>query len=281
MFDYLETAARNGFTSQTMGCPVIIADGLKGQSGTAVEIESPNLLREVCVAQYIYDADVLVSLAHVTMHGTVPLGASVKNVAMGCATKRSKIAMHTVGSRPTLNPEKCTKCGACIKMCPGEAYSFKKGVITVDPDKCVGCAGCVAVCEGGAIRIPWDAGKVQATLLAGFKAVISTFSPDKLFFFNFAINVKETCDCIAEAFSSIVPDIGVLASRDGIAVDKATDDLIVAAPGNPNSIMETVGAMQPGARKADVISDTARSEAYWETVGKSNPENLRYKLITR
>ena len=103
MFDYLETAARNGFTSQTMGCPVIIADGLKGQSGTAVAVESARLLKEVCVAEYISDADVLISLAHVTMHPTVPLGASVKNVGMGCATKSSKIAMHTVGNKPTLN----------------------------------------------------------------------------------------------------------------------------------------------------------------------------------
>ncbi len=281
MLDYLETAARNGFTQQTMGCPVIIADGLKGQSGTVVHVESARLLEDVCVAEYIHDADVLISLSHVTMHPTVPLGASVKNVGMGCVTKSSKIAMHTVGNRPTLNAEKCTKCGACIKMCPGEAYSFKKHVITVDPDKCVGCAGCIAVCEGGAIQIPWDAGKVQGTLLDGYKAVISTFLPDKLFFFNFAINVKETCDCLGEAFSSIVPDIGVLASRDGIAVDKATDDLIVAAPGNPNSILAFVGAAEPGARKADAISDTARSEAYWEAVAKSDAESVDYKLITR
>jgi len=280
MFDYLETAARNGFTSQTMGCPVIIADGLKGQSGTVVQVESAQLLREVCVAEYIHDADVLVSLAHVTMHITVPLGASVKNVGMGCATKSSKIAMHTVGNKPTLDPQKCIKCGACIKMCPGEAYSFKNGVITVDPRKCVGCAGCIAVCEGGAIQIPWDAGKVQATLLDGYKAVVSTFSPDKLFFFNFAINVRETCDCMGEALSNIVPDIGVLASRDAIAVDKAADDLIVAAPGNPNSILASVGAMEPGARKADAISDTARSEAYWEAVAKSDPQSINYKLIT-
>ena len=203
----------------------------------------------------------------------------MKNVGMGCVTKSSKIAMHTVGSRPVLNPDKCVKCGACVKICPGEAYSFKDGVITVDPKKCIGCAGCVAVCEGGAIRIPWDAGKVQATLLDGYKAVISTFSPDKLFFFNFAINVKETCDCLGEAFSSIVPDIGVLASRDAIALDKATDDLIVASPGNPNSILELVGAMQPGTRKADAISEAAQSEAFWKALSETEPQSMRYKLV--
>jgi len=280
MFDYLKTAARNGFTCETMGCPVIVADGLKGQSGTVVQVKSGQILREVCVAEYIHDADVLLCLAHVTMHPTVPLGASVKNVGMGCATKSSKIAMHTVGNKPTLDAGKCTKCGACIKMCPGEAYSFKNGVINVDPRKCVGCAGCIAVCEGGAIQIPWDAGKVQATLLDGYKAVVSTFSPDKLFFFNFAINVREICDCVGEAFSNIIPDIGVLASRDAIALDKATDDLIVAAPGNPNSILASVGAMEPGARKADAISNTARSEAYWEAVAMSDPESVDYKLVT-
>ena len=280
MFDYLETAARNGFTSQTMGCPVIIADGLKGQSGTVVQVESGRHLKELCVAEYIHDADVLVSLAHVTMHPTVPLGASVKNVGMGCATKSGKIAMHTVGNKPALNVNKCTKCGMCIRMCPGGAYSFKDGVISVDQDKCIGCAGCVAVCEGGAITIPWDAGKVQATLLDGYKAVVSTFSPDKMFFFNFAINVREICDCVAEAFSNIVPDIGVLASRDAIAVDKETDDLIVAAPGNPNSILERVGAMEPGSCKADVISDTAQSEAFWAAVGESDSESIQYKLTT-
>ena len=280
MFDYLETAARNGFTSETMDCPVIIADGLKGQSGTMVAVESPRLLNEICVAQCIYDADVLVSLAHVTMHNSFPLGAAVKNVAMGCTTKSSKIAMHTVGSKPILDPEKCTKCGACIKMCPSEAYSFENGVITVDPENCIGCAGCVAVCEGGAIRIPWDTGKVQATVLDGYKAVVSTFAPGKLFFFNFAIDVREICDCVGAAFSNIVPDIGVLASRDAIALDKATDDLIVAAPGNPNSILERVGGMEPGARKADAISDAAQSEAYWKALGESEPESVLYKLIT-
>jgi hypothetical protein len=281
MFEYLKTAASHGFTSETMGCPVIIADGLKGQSGTVVHVESPNLLKEITVAQYIYDADVLVSLAHVTMHNNFPLGATLKNVAMGCTTKRSKIAMHTVGNKPVLNPKKCVKCGACIKMCPGEAYSFKKGTITVDPDKCIGCAGCVAVCEGGAIDIPWDDGKAQTTILDGYKAVCSTFSPDKLFLFNFGINIKEVCDCVEAGLSSVVPDIGVLASRDGVALDKATDDLIVAAPGNPYSIASLVNVMEPGSRKADAISSTARSESFWNALVKTDPESMQYKLITK
>jgi len=111
--------------------------------------------------------------------------------------------------------------------------------------------------------------------------VCSTFSPDKLFLFNFGINIKEVCDCVEAGLSSVVPDIGVLASRDGVALDKATDDLIVAAPGNPYSIASLVNVMEPGSRKADAISSTARSESFWNALVKTDPESMQYKLITK
>jgi uncharacterized Fe-S center protein len=55
---------------------------------------------------------------------------------------------------------------------------------------------------------------------------------DKAAFFNFLISVTKDCDCFATPdMPKIVDDIGIIASTDPVAVDKAAIDLIEAKAG--------------------------------------------------
>jgi NADH-quinone oxidoreductase subunit F len=54
----------------------------------------------------------------------------------------------------SIDPEKCTGCGLCIKVCPTQATSGeKKKAHTIDKDKCTRCGACIESCKFEAINV--------------------------------------------------------------------------------------------------------------------------------
>jgi uncharacterized Fe-S center protein len=225
---YLATAARNGFTEESVGVPVIIADGEQGYDGEWANIPrqvSGSSLDKIQIAKKIFNADSLVVLSHVKGHDTAGFGGSIKNVAMGCVTKESKAAQHRA-NRGVIDISKCTGCGQCVEACRFKALSLLEEKIVRDDEKCMNCSHCLYLCPEEVYSLPPQAReRFQVNLAHAAAGVLSRFH-SKVAFINFIQDVTQLCDCVAPSSFPVVPDIGILASKDVVAIDKASLDLI-------------------------------------------------------
>ncbi|MFO7773205.1 MAG: DUF362 domain-containing protein [Dehalococcoidia bacterium] len=225
---YLATAACNGYTEESVGAPVIIADGEQGYDGEWVDIPgrvSDCSLDKIKIAGEISRADSMIVLSHVKGHDLSGFGGSIKNVAMGCVTKESKAAQHRV-NRAVIDISKCTGCGQCVEVCVFKALCLVEEKIVRDEEQCMSCNFCDLRCPEGVFSSPPGAKEMFQTCLAhAAAAVLSRFHP-KVAFIDFVQDVTPLCDCAAPSGLPVIPDIGILASRDVVAVDKASLDLI-------------------------------------------------------
>jgi len=236
---YLSTAAYNGFVKESVGAPIVIADG-NGDEGQTVAVEKAVEgcdLRNVQVAAKIKEADFLLVLSHVKGHVMTGFGGAVKNLGMGCVTKRSKREQHRA-SPVLLDGTKCDGCESCVGVCPVDALAMRGGKPQRDPEKCIYCGSCFFSCSRGALS--WERKnkeRFQVYLAHAATAVAHGFDQE-IGFINFVQDVTPHCDCAAPAGRALFPDIGVLASNDPVAIDKASLDLIDKAPmiGVPSSV---------------------------------------------
>ncbi len=225
---YLATAARNGFTEESMGAPVVIADGEQGCDGELVDIPrrvSGCSLDKIKIARKIFNADSLIVLSHVKGHALSGFGGSIKNVAMGCVVKDSKAAQHRA-NRALIDISKCTGCGQCVEACPFKALSLLEEKMVRDEGKCMDCSHCLYLCPEEVFSLPPQAQeRFQVSLAHAAVGVLSRFH-SKVAFINFVQDVTPLCDCATPSGLPVVPDIGILASTDVVAIDKASLDLI-------------------------------------------------------
>ncbi|WP_456370193.1 DUF362 domain-containing protein [Geoglobus sp.] len=216
----IEIAEENGYTSQTVGAPIIIADGLRGFDGVRVHQDVKHL-REVYVAKAIAESDFVLVATHFKLHMRGGIGGSMKNIGVGCVTKTTKYDIH-LPSPPEIDLERCTKCMRCVEVCPfGAIRDF-----VIDTSRCMKCLGCYEVCEDHAIRIgPWlDGDDIAERIVESAKAVLDLVGKDSFAYLNFAIDVTPHCDCHPYSGVPQVPDIGIFASRDIVSVDSASLD---------------------------------------------------------
>jgi uncharacterized Fe-S center protein len=225
---YLATAARNGFTEESLGAPVVIADGEKGYDGEFVDIDSrisDCSLDKIKIAKEILYADSMIVLTHLKGHELSGFGGSIKNVAMGCVTKESKAAQHRV-NRGVIEISKCTGCGQCVEGCSFEALSLVEEKMVRDDEKCMNCNNCLYICPEGVFSLPPQAKeKFQVYLAHTAAGVLSRFH-SRVAFVNFVQDITPLCDCVTPSGLPVVSDIGIFASTDVVAVDKASLDLI-------------------------------------------------------
>ncbi len=224
---YLSTAAYNGFVKETVGAPVVIADG-DGDEGQTVAVEDAVGgcdLREVEVASGIHKADFLVVLSHVKGHMITGFGGAVKNLGMGCVTKQSKREQHRVNPA-LLDDSKCDGCEGCLEVCPVDALSMRGGRPERDSEKCIYCGTCLFACGRNALF--WERKNKERfqVYLAHAAAAVTRGFEHRVGFINFVQDVTPHCDCAAPAGRALFPDIGILASTDPVALDKASLDLI-------------------------------------------------------
>jgi uncharacterized Fe-S center protein len=270
---YLATAARNGFTQESVGAPVVIADGEQGYDGESVDIPrrvSGCSLGGIKIATRILNADSMIVLTHVKGHEQAGFGGSIKNVAMGCVTKESKAAQHRA-SRAIIDISKCNGCGQCVEECPFKALSLAEDKIVRDDEKCMDCSHCLYVCPESVYSLP-PGGKesFQVSLAHAAAAVLSRFQ-SKVAFINFIQDVTPSCDCVTPSGFPVVPDIGILASTDAVAVDKASLDLIAQS----KPLEKFAGVSSP-----DILGkiNGTNSMLQVETAHKLGLGNMAYEL---
>lgn len=263
--DYLETANQNGFNHSSMGCPVVIADGWLGTDDVVVDLEGRGTyLNKQFVSRAIADADALLSVAHFKGHPAGGYGGSLKNIGVGGASKRGKMNLHgaLAGDKPVVDVEKCKgrNCDwwqTCEDCCPEGAIQITETGLEIDQEACVYCFACANLCVNmagvGAIQrfdhLPALGRRIADSALA----VMMTKEEGKCFFLNYAIDITPCCDCYGWADTLIVNGLGVFASYDPVAVDKACMDMMNEAPGLLNSEAEEFGALEPGTKKLNII----------------------------
>jgi uncharacterized Fe-S center protein len=228
---YLSTAAFNGYVEESVGAPVVIADG-DGDEGVPLPVRRrlPGCdLREVGIASRIDEADFLLVLSHVKGHMITGLGGALKNLAMGCVTREAKREQHRVNP-PLLDETRCDGCQACLRACPAEALTIRRGKPVRKKDRCIFCSTCLFACDSGALQ--WERGNKERfqLYLAHAASVVTERFRGRIGFINFLQDITPCCDCAAPAGGALVPDIGILAAPDPVAIDRASLDLVDRAP---------------------------------------------------
>jgi uncharacterized Fe-S center protein len=224
---YLETARQNGFNFATIGAPVIIADGLTGKSGVMVKTGG-QLVKEIEIGQAIYEADYLVTLTHCTGHRSTGYAGALKNLGMGCTTKSGKRAVHKFAV-PEFDNTKCEQCANCVDICPYSVITMAE-YPEIDVENCIGCGQCITVCQSGAMHRPERWFENYTTALVEAAHALTKKFRTKRCFINFLTDVTAMCDCTYQQ-EPLIPDLGVLASRDILSIEQASYDLIKEAAG--------------------------------------------------
>lgn len=274
--DHIHTAVLHGFTYATVGAPVVIADGLTGKNHIDVEINQKHF-KNVKIATDLVNADAVIFSSHFKAHMMAGFGGAVKNMAMGSACVQGKKEQHNV--RPYLPEEdKCVGCGICREHCPADAIEIVEGKYTVDKDICVGCGDCIRYCPEKALEFNWESDITEFTeRLTEYAYGIWKTHRGKIGFINFVLNITPECDCYNLSEIPIVKDIGILASTDPIALDKACYDLVNQQVGNKDSRMEC--NHNPGEDKFTGVHKETRGDVQFNYGEKLGMGTTNYDLI--
>lgn len=231
-YDHINIAYKHGFTYEKTGVPIIMADGLLGHSQTAVKINGKHS-KEIFVASDVAHYDFLICLNHVTGHMITGVGAAIKNLGMGLAARGGKLSQHS-GALPSISDKKCVKCARCQSFCPAGAISPGEAAFKIDSAKCIGCGECIAICKKEAVKFSWkQTSKIVQEKMAEHALGVISGKNEHLLLTNHIIHVTKECDCAAEADPRVIDDIGILASTDPVALDKASVDIVKKIHGYP------------------------------------------------
>jgi uncharacterized protein len=231
--DHLQSAMENGFNPIAVGCNVIIADGVKGTDFREVVIDQKNC-KTAKVGAAIADADIIISLNHFKGHDAAGFGGCLKNIGMGSGSIQGKHEMHS-NSKPVIISENCTACRMCEQNCASDAIHVTgKKIAEINYETCIGCGQCIAVCQFDAAQVRWEMAQMQEKMAEYAYAVIKN---KPAFHVNFLTDISPNCDCWDFNDAAIVPNIGILASPDPVALDKASADLVNEAPINQYGIL--------------------------------------------
>jgi len=224
---HTEHALRQGFGYENTEMPIIMADGLLGDEELEVRIDG-RIFSSVNIASLIVKAQAFVCVSHFTGHMMAGFGAAIKNMGMGCASRKGKLVQHST-VKPSINREACVRCGECVIWCPAGAVVMTPQGSSIDPHQCIGCGECLAVCRFDAVEFSWDATfenlqkRIAEHALGVYKSTAG-----KGIYINILTRISKDCDCMP-TYENICPDIGLLVSRDPVAVDSASLDLVEKA----------------------------------------------------
>ena len=224
--DHMDSAMLNGFNPMTTGCQIIIADGLKGSDEVEVPVVGGEYVKNAKIGRAVMDADVFISLTHFKGHEEAGFGGCLKNIGMGCGSRAGKMEQHNAG-KPHVAEKHCIGCGQCRKICAHGAPIIENGKAHIDHDKCVGCGRCIAVCPKNAVQINWDETTINLNRkIAEYTKAVVDGRP--CFHISLVIDVSPNCDCRPENDMAIVPNVGMFASFDPVALGMACVDAVNA-----------------------------------------------------
>lgn len=233
--EHLYCAWENGFSPISCGCPIIIADGLKGTDEAIVPLSGTDYVKEAKIGRAVMDADVIISLNHFKGHNFSSLGGALKNIGMGCGSRAGKKEQHSSG-QANVDPELCRGCRMCLKNCANGGLVFDEaaGKMTIDADHCTGCGNCLGACNFDAIGFVNDtANELLSRRIAEYAKAVLDGRPQ--FHISLLLDISPSCDCHCENDVPILPNIGMLASTDALAIDQAAVDLCLAQEPLPGS----------------------------------------------
>ncbi|WP_299978993.1 DUF362 domain-containing protein [Desulfobacula sp.] len=244
---HIHTAIENGFSYSSMDAtPIIIADGLRGKSETKIKVDQKNC-KHVYIGSEIIDADALVSVAHFKGHELSGFGGTLKNLGMGCASRRGKLDQHSNVS-PKIKRKTCIGCAECEKHCPAGAIYLEEKKAYIDKNKCIGCAECIVRCPTESVNINWNQTvPIFLEKMMEYNLGVLKNKEKKAFFINFITDISPKCDCLPYSESPIVNNVGVLASSDPVAIDQASADLVNQQKALPGTVLKT--NLNPGEDK--------------------------------
>ena len=234
--EHIEAAWENGFGPLAAGCPVIIADGLKGTDEVEVPVVGGVYCKTAKIGRAVMDADVVINLVHFKGHESTGFGGALKNLGMGCGSRAGKMEQHNTG-KPSVHEDKCRGCHACTRVCAQSAISFtENNRAHIDHDKCVGCGRCLGMCNFDAIENEnWCANTDLVCRIAEYAKAVVDGRP--CLNVNFVMDISPYCDCHEENDLPILPDVGIFASADPVAVDQASVDACLAQSPVPGSLL--------------------------------------------
>lgn len=233
--EHLQCAWENGFTPLTTGCPILIGDGLKGTDDILVPVKNGEYIKEAKIGHAIMDADIFISLSHFKGHEMTGFGGAIKNIGMGCGSRAGKKDQHSNGT-PSIDPEKCRGCKRCMRECANHGLTFNEetGKMSIHKDFCVGCGRCIGACNFDAIAFAeWAAVKDLNCRMAEYTKAVIDGRPN--FHISLVMDVSPNCDCHSENDAPILPNIGMFASFDPLALDQACVDACLQCEPLPNS----------------------------------------------
>lgn len=239
--DHIEAAYENGYTPFSTGCQILIGDGLKGTDEQIVPIDG-EYVKEAKIGRAVMDADIVISLTHFKAHECTGIGGAIKNLGMGCGSRAGKMEMHSAG-KPFVDRSLCVSCGMCFKNCAHGAISFPEKKAQIDHDKCVGCGRCIGVCPADAVQAAQDeAFDILNRKMSEYAWAVVKGRPG--FHVSLVLDVSPFCDCHPENDVPIVPDVGIFASFDPVALDTACADAVNGQPILPDSLLAKRGAAE-------------------------------------
>lgn len=223
----VEGAKSRGYTEDYLGVPIVPACGVTKKYYYEKQVDFRSF-RNVDIAGNIHDADVMIDLSHVKGHGVCGYGGACKNIAMGCVTDRTRQQIHGLEGGIEWDENLCTHCELCVNSCNHDANSFDKdGNYKVNYHHCTFCQHCVKVCPVSAMTmVEKKYEDFQTGMAICTEEVLKVFKPGHVFYINFLLSITALCDCWGLTTPSLVPDIGVMASQDIVAIERACLDAI-------------------------------------------------------
>lgn len=234
--EHIDSAYTNGFSPFSTGCHVIIADGLKGTDEALVAVPNGEYVKEAKIGHAIMDADIFISLNHFKGHESTGFGGAIKNIGMGCGSRAGKMEQHSAGT-PSIETEVCIGCKQCTRVCAHEGIIVENKKARIIETNCVGCGRCIGVCPTDAIGTKWDeSNDILNKKMSEYTWAVLNGRPH--FHISLVMDVSPNCDCHSENDMPIVPDVGMFASFDPVALDQACADAVNRQLPIPGSLLD-------------------------------------------
>lgn len=231
--EHLDCANINGFNTITTGCQIIIGDGLRGTDDITVPVRNDEYCKEAYIGRAVMDADIFISLTHFKGHESTGFGGAIKNIGMGCGSRAGKMHQHNSG-KPIVHDDLCRGCRRCAKECGSDAITYENGKAVINQDICKGCGRCIGACAFDAIENQnWNANEILGRKMAEYSQAVCDGRPT--FHISLVRDISPNCDCHGENDAPILPDVGIFASFDTVALDQACVDACLHATPMPNS----------------------------------------------
>jgi uncharacterized Fe-S center protein len=262
--EHLECAWENGFSPLSVGCPILIGDGLKGTDDISVPVTGGEYVTEAKIGRAVMDADVFISLTHFKGHEMTGFGGAIKNIGMGCGSRAGKAEQHSSG-KAQIDEALCRGCRICLKECANDGLAFDEDAkkMRVIYDNCVGCGRCLGACNFDAIAFDFNAAvELLNCRMAEYTKAVVDGRP--CFHISLVVDVSPNCDCHGENDVPILPDLGMFASFDPLALDQACVDACLKATPLPGSQLADNLAKKDFINRHDHFTNST-PESEWRT----------------